>query len=93
MSSKVDLVTMIGFGTIIGFYSIYKKINQIKYELQHKIENNSSSLISSSSSSSSIIESDSNLLLTNWMEDLIQVHAATCNDRELSSKSIFYSSF
>lgn len=69
------MIIIVGVGVIFGLYTISRKINQIKDNIiSNKVSQKDHYL-------SPKLESP----LIDWMEDLIQVHAATCNDRELSS--------
>jgi hypothetical protein len=78
MSKSEDMVVVIGIGVIFGFYTIYQKLNQLKDKMITQQ--------AAPPQHNFIPKSPSPFI--DWMEDLIQVHAATCNDRELSSKSI-----
>jgi hypothetical protein len=83
-NSKEEMVLMVGIGVLFGLYTIYNKLNHLK-----------DNFITAGGARSPFGEyqnqkSNSNLPLIDWMEDLIQVHAATCNDRELSSKCFLF---
>lgn len=71
---------MVGVGVLFGLYSIYKKLNHLKDNLL----TNHATHCSRNEYQKKL--NNNYLPLVDWMEDLIQVHAATCNDRELSSK-------
>lgn len=75
-NSKENMMVIVGVGVIFGLYSIYQKINHIKDNI----------LTTKNSRKDYYLDRKFESPLIDWMEDLIQVHAATCNDRELSSK-------
>jgi hypothetical protein len=77
------MAVVVGIGVIFGFYTIYKKLNQLTDKMITKQAPPARQI-----EHQFIQKSPSPII--DWMEDLIQVHAATCNDRELSSKSSLY---
>jgi hypothetical protein len=79
-NSKEDMILMVGLGVLLGLYTIYNKLDHLKGNFLTGTRGHPPIKDYQNQ------QKNQNLPLIDWMEDLIQVHAATCNDRELSSK-------
>lgn len=87
-----ELLAVFGFTVLVIGYSLNIKLSHL-YDLQMISTSSNSSLESQSSDISGKTDEGGALLHANGLginfEDLIQVHAATCNYKELSSNDSF----
>ena len=86
MSTGSDLAGAIGFFLGIGLHSIHREIVGLRDDIRNR------PALSDESQQRSQ-EDEKKISLYNAVDELLRVHSATCNDRELSCKCYAFNRF